>query len=72
MVTMDRRPMQHIDRKDLYTNLESRLQYLQSFLDFGSRMLNHFNQDTAMLTTHQETSKPLPTAQSTYNASYQQ
>lgn len=30
--------MQHIDRRDLYTNLETRIQYLQSFLDFSSRM----------------------------------
>ncbi|KAJ8119935.1 hypothetical protein ONZ43_g3223 [Nemania bipapillata] len=31
------RPMRHIDRKDLYTNLETRIQYLHSFLDFSSR-----------------------------------
>ncbi|CAN8104777.1 unnamed protein product [Discula destructiva] len=30
------RPMRHIDRKDLYTNLEARIQYLHTFLDFGS------------------------------------
>ncbi|OTA93993.1 hypothetical protein M434DRAFT_395208 [Hypoxylon sp. CO27-5] len=30
------RPRQHIDRKDLYTNLESRIQYLHSFIDFSS------------------------------------
>lgn len=30
------RPMRHIDRKDLYTNLEARVQYLHTFLDFGS------------------------------------
>ncbi|KAK3336278.1 Protoglobin-domain-containing protein [Cercophora scortea] len=29
-------PMQHIDRKSLYTNLESRIRYLHSFLDFGA------------------------------------
>lgn len=29
--------MQHIDRRDLYTNLETRIQYLHSFLDFSSR-----------------------------------
>jgi hypothetical protein len=28
--------MRHIDRKDLYTNLEARVQYLHTFLDFGS------------------------------------
>ncbi|KJR87721.1 uncharacterized protein SPSK_07808 [Sporothrix schenckii 1099-18] len=28
--------MRHIDRKDIYTNLESRVQYLHSFLDFSS------------------------------------
>ncbi|KAL7622861.1 hypothetical protein AAE478_006540 [Parahypoxylon ruwenzoriense] len=30
------RPRQHIDRKDLYTNLETRIQYLHSFIDFSS------------------------------------
>ncbi|KAI1394395.1 Protoglobin-domain-containing protein [Hypoxylon trugodes] len=30
------RPRQHIDRKDLYTNLEARIQYLHSFIDFSS------------------------------------
>ncbi|KAK5663795.1 hypothetical protein OQA88_4227 [Cercophora sp. LCS_1] len=29
------RPMQHIDRKSLYTSLEARIRYLHSFLDFG-------------------------------------
>jgi hypothetical protein len=28
--------MQHIDRKALYTNLEVRIHYLHSFLDFGA------------------------------------
>lgn len=28
--------MRHVDRKDLYTNLEARIQYLHTFLDFGS------------------------------------
>lgn len=27
--------MQHIDRKALYTDLEARVEYLHSFLDFG-------------------------------------
>lgn len=27
--------MQHIDRKALYTDLEARVAYLHSFLDFG-------------------------------------
>ncbi|KAF2728881.1 hypothetical protein EJ04DRAFT_546575 [Polyplosphaeria fusca] len=36
MGPLQRRPMQHVDRKDLYTNLETRIQYLQSFLDFSS------------------------------------
>ncbi|KAK3311104.1 Protoglobin-domain-containing protein [Chaetomium strumarium] len=36
MSTARSRPMQHIDRKSLYTNLEARIQYLHSFLDFGS------------------------------------
>jgi hypothetical protein len=31
------RPMQHIDRRDLYTSLETRVEYLHSFLDFSSR-----------------------------------
>ncbi|KAK8197670.1 Protoglobin-domain-containing protein [Phyllosticta capitalensis] len=30
------RPQQHVDRKELYTNLEARIQYLHSFLDFSS------------------------------------
>lgn len=30
------RPMQHIDRKSLYTSLEARIRYLHSFLDFGA------------------------------------
>ncbi|KAK4211081.1 Protoglobin-domain-containing protein [Rhypophila decipiens] len=33
--TQQKRPMQHIDRKSLYTSLESRIRYLHSFLDFG-------------------------------------
>lgn len=33
------RPMKHVDRKDLYTDLESRIEYLHSFLDFSSRTL---------------------------------
>jgi hypothetical protein len=28
-------PMKHIDRKAIFTNLEARIEYLQSFLDFG-------------------------------------
>ncbi|KAG7292044.1 hypothetical protein NEMBOFW57_002075 [Staphylotrichum longicolle] len=36
MSTARSRPMQHIDRKSLYTNLESRIRYLHSFLDFGA------------------------------------
>ncbi|KJZ70784.1 hypothetical protein HIM_09834 [Hirsutella minnesotensis 3608] len=31
------RPMKHIERVDLYTNLEARILYLHSFLDFSSR-----------------------------------
>lgn len=30
------RPIQHIERKDLYTNFEARIRYLHSFLDFNS------------------------------------
>ncbi|KAK0632467.1 Protoglobin-domain-containing protein [Immersiella caudata] len=33
---MRTRPMQHIDRKELYTSLEARIRYLHSFLDFGT------------------------------------
>lgn len=33
-----RRRVQHVERQDLYTSLEARVQYLQSFLDFTSRM----------------------------------
>jgi len=29
--------MQHVDRKELYTNLEARIRYLHSFLDFSSK-----------------------------------
>ncbi|GAB1311454.1 hypothetical protein MFIFM68171_01664 [Madurella fahalii] len=36
MSTARTRPMQHIDRKSLYTNLEARVRYLHSFLDFGA------------------------------------
>ncbi|KAH6666731.1 Protoglobin-domain-containing protein [Halenospora varia] len=31
------RPIQHIGREDLYTDLESRIQYLHSFLDFSEK-----------------------------------
>jgi len=30
-------PMKHVDRDEIYTNLESRIQYLHSFLDFTNR-----------------------------------
>lgn len=33
-------PMKHIDREELYTNLEARIQYLHSFLDFSSSTLH--------------------------------
>ncbi|KAK4153541.1 Protoglobin-domain-containing protein [Chaetomidium leptoderma] len=36
MSTATTRPMQHIDRKSLYTSLEARIRYLHSFLDFGA------------------------------------
>ncbi|KAL5612548.1 hypothetical protein BROUX41_004354 [Berkeleyomyces rouxiae] len=32
-----RLPVKHVDRRDLYTNLEARIQYMHSFLDFSSR-----------------------------------
>ncbi|KAF7916700.1 hypothetical protein BELL_0864g00020 [Botrytis elliptica] len=34
---MDSRSRLHIDRKELYTDLETRIHYLHSFLDFSSR-----------------------------------
>lgn len=34
--------MQHIDRKELYTNLEARVKYLHSFLDFNSGQFPKF------------------------------
>lgn len=37
-MSLFRRPMQHIDRKELYTNLEARIHYLHSFLDFSTSM----------------------------------
>ncbi|EOA92117.1 uncharacterized protein SETTUDRAFT_86139 [Exserohilum turcica Et28A] len=37
MAPLHQRPMQHIDRYELYTSLEARIQYLHSFLDFSSR-----------------------------------
>lgn len=33
--------MRHIDRKDIYTSLEARVQYLHSFLDFSSNDIEH-------------------------------
>lgn len=41
MSTARTRPMQHIDRKSLYTNLEARIRYLHSFLDFGASTLTN-------------------------------
>ena len=35
-LTMPSRIVHHIDRKELYTNIESRIHYLHSFLDFSS------------------------------------
>ncbi|KKK27228.1 hypothetical protein ARAM_003271 [Aspergillus rambellii] len=34
--TFDGRPMKHVDRKSLYTRLETRINYLKDFLDFTS------------------------------------
>ncbi|KAL3421525.1 hypothetical protein PVAG01_07970 [Phlyctema vagabunda] len=31
------RPMKHIDRKELYTSLEARIEYIHDFLDFGPK-----------------------------------
>ncbi|RYP14658.1 hypothetical protein DL765_006224 [Monosporascus sp. GIB2] len=33
-------PMMHISREELYTNLEARIRYLHSFLDFSSQDIN--------------------------------
>ncbi|EFX02346.1 hypothetical protein CMQ_2395 [Grosmannia clavigera kw1407] len=33
--------MRHIDRKELYTSLDARIQYLHSFLDFSSTDIDH-------------------------------
>jgi hypothetical protein len=48
MARLDARPMQHIDRKELYTSLEARIQYLHSFLDFSSRTSSFQLSSTAM------------------------
>lgn len=32
--------MKHIERKELYINLEARVEYMQSFLDFSSSAAN--------------------------------
>ncbi|KAF9738512.1 hypothetical protein PMIN06_001669 [Paraphaeosphaeria minitans] len=37
MAQFYRRPMMHFDRRELYTDLETRIRYLHSFLDFSSR-----------------------------------
>jgi hypothetical protein len=60
--------MQHIDRKELYTNLEARIQYLHSFLDFSSRTYFALTYPPLhLLTTPQQaTSKPSQPAQNTY------
>lgn len=39
------RAIQHIDRKDLYTNLEDRIHYLHTFLDFSSSKRHRINLD---------------------------
>lgn len=39
------RAIQHIDRKDLYTNLEDRIHYLHTFLDFSSSKRHKINLD---------------------------
>ncbi|KAM0514478.1 hypothetical protein ACHAPE_006771 [Trichoderma viride] len=40
------RPIRHIQREDLYTNLEMRIQYLHSFLDFSSRDIDALVNDS--------------------------
>ena len=37
MAQFYRRPMMHFDRRELYTDLETRVRYLHSFLDFSTR-----------------------------------
>ncbi|KAL7910565.1 Protoglobin domain-containing protein [Trichoderma velutinum] len=40
------RPIKHIQREELYTNLEIRIQYLHSFLDFSSRDIDALISDS--------------------------
>ncbi|PON23343.1 hypothetical protein TGAM01_v207870 [Trichoderma gamsii] len=40
------RPIRHIQREELYTNLEMRIQYLHSFLDFSSRDIDALVNDS--------------------------
>lgn len=40
------RPIRHIQREDLYTNLEMRIQYLHSFLDFSTRDIDALVNDS--------------------------
>jgi hypothetical protein len=68
MKPLNRRPMQHIDRRELYTSLETRIQYLHSFLDFSSRTfktdtpfnsrLNLIQATLKLSSPEQSTSKP--------------
>lgn len=68
------RHMNHIDREELYTDLEARIRYLHSFLDFSSSTsfwpsftTFHFTSKTHLLTKPhlQKTSRPSSTARNT-------
>lgn len=41
MKTRPTQPIKHIDRDELFINLESRIKYLHSFLDFNSSTVIH-------------------------------
>ena len=44
------RPVMHISREEIYTDLEKRIEYLQSFLDFSSRTYHPQNFSKSQLT----------------------
>lgn len=68
MAQFYRRPMMHFDRRELYTDLEMRVRYLHSFLDFSTRMYPFRRECAAKETkahTSQATSKPWSPGKST-------
>jgi hypothetical protein len=73
MSTAKGRPVQHVDRKSLYTNLEARIRYLHSFLDFGAGPLTPTpRRKNPPLTISQVTLKPSDQAPSTSRPSFPQ